>query len=62
MARIEAIILSMTPRGTGKSGSFESFAENSRIAKGAGVDIGEVNQLVKQFEQTQKDDEAAFLE
>ena len=33
-----------------------------RIAKGAGVDISEVNRLVKQFEQIEKDDEADFPE
>ena len=29
-------------------------SRKKRIAKGAGVDIGEVNKLVKQFEQTRK--------
>ena len=29
-------------------------SRKQRIAKGAGVDIGEVNRLVKQFEQSKK--------
>ena len=32
-------------------------SRKQRIAKGAGVDIGEVNRLVKQFDQMKKSDE-----
>ena len=33
---------------------FMNPSRNKRIAKGAGVDISEVNKLVKQFEQARK--------
>ena len=62
MARIEAIILFHDSEGAGKSGSFKSIAESAGSPDGAGVDIAEVNRLVKQFEQTQKDDETVCLE
>ena len=53
MARIEAIILSMTPQER-RNPDVINPSRNRRIAKGAGVDISEVNRLVKQFEQSRK--------
>ncbi len=53
MARIEAIIHSMTEEERGDPNLLNPSRKN-RIAKGAGVDISEVNRLVKQFEQARK--------
>ena len=53
MARIEAIILSMTPKERANPDLLNP-SRKRRIADGAGVDIGEVNKLVKQFEQSRK--------
>ncbi len=53
MARIEAIIYSMTPAERSNP-SILNISRKRRVADGAGVDIGEVNRLVKQFEQTRK--------
>ena len=53
MARIEAIILSMTPKER-RNPAILNPSRKRRIAKGAGVDIAEVNRLVKQFEQSRK--------
>lgn len=53
MARIEAIILSMTPKERANPDILNP-SRKKRIARGAGVDISEVNRLVKQFEQTRK--------
>jgi signal recognition particle subunit SRP54 len=53
MARIEAIIYSMTPEERGNPKLMNPSRKN-RIARGAGVDIAEVNRLVKQFEQARK--------
>ena len=53
MARIEAIILSMTPKERANPDILNP-SRKRRIAAGAGVDISEVNRLVKQFEQTRK--------
>ena len=53
MARIEAIIFSMTPAERGNPALLNPSRKN-RIARGAGVDIAEVNRLVKQFEQAKK--------
>ena len=53
MARTEAIIYSMTPEERSNPKLMNPSRKN-RIAKGAGVDIAEVNRLVKQFEQMQK--------
>ena len=53
MRRIEGIINSMTP----KERTYPDLLKASRkrrIAAGAGVTVQEVNQLLKQFEQTQK--------
>ncbi len=53
MARIEGIIYSMTPKERANP-SLLNPSRKRRIAKGAGVDISEVNRLVKQFEQSKK--------
>ena len=53
LARTEAIIYSMTPKERQNPNLLNPSRKN-RIAKGAGVDIAEVNRLVKQFEQTKK--------
>ena len=53
IARTEAIIYSMTPEERANP-SVLNPSRKSRIAKGAGVDIAEVNRLVKQFEQARK--------
>ena len=53
MARTEAIILSMTPKERSNP-EIRNPSRKHRIAKGAGVDIAEVNSLVKQFEQMRK--------
>ena len=53
MKRIEAIILSMTPEERGNPDLINP-SRKARIAKGAGVDISEVNKLTKQFEQMKK--------
>ena len=49
----KAIILSMTPKERSNPGILNPSRKN-RIARGAGVDITEVNRLVKQFEQSRK--------
>ena len=53
IARTEAIIYSMTPEERANP-SVLNPSRKSRIAKGACVDIAEVNRLVKQFEQSRK--------
>ena len=53
MARTEAIILSMTPQERANPDLLNP-SRKMRIAKGAGVDISEVNKLVKQFDQARK--------
>lgn len=53
MARTEAIIYSMTPEER-TNPSLMNPSRKHRIAQGAGVDIAEVNRLVKQFEQMKK--------
>ena len=53
MARTEAIILSMTPAERSNP-ELLNPSRKQRIARGACVDINEVNRLVKQFEQTRK--------
>lgn len=51
--KVEAIILSMTPKERANPNLLNPSRKN-RIAKGAGVDIAEVNRLVKQQEQMKK--------
>jgi signal recognition particle subunit SRP54 len=53
MERTKAIILSMTPQER-RNPSLLNVSRRARVAKGAGVDIAEVNRLVKQFEQSKK--------
>ncbi|MBQ6787726.1 MAG: signal recognition particle protein [Lachnospiraceae bacterium] len=53
MARMEAIVLSMTPAER-KDPKLLNPSRKHRIAKGAGVDIAVVNRFIKQFEQSQK--------
>ena len=53
LKRTEAIILSMT-RKERQNPDILNPQRKHRIAKGAGVDISEVNRLVKQFEQSKK--------
>ncbi len=53
MARTEAIVLSMT-KAERRDPNLLNPSRKHRIAKGAGVDIAEVNRLVKQFKEAQK--------
>ena len=53
MAQIEAMILSMTPKERSNPDLLNP-SRKKRIAAGAGVDISEVNKLVKQFDQSRK--------
>ncbi len=53
LARTEAIIYSMTLKER-QNPSLLNPSRKRRIAQGAGVDIAEVNRLVKQFEQMKK--------
>ncbi len=53
LARMEAIVLSMTPAER-KDPRLLNPSRKHRIARGAGVDIAVVNRFIKQFEQSQK--------
>ena len=53
LARKEAIIQSMTPKERANP-DLINISRKQRIAKGAGVDIQEVNAFIKQFNQTRK--------
>lgn len=53
LKRTEAIVLSMTPKERANP-KLLNPQRKFRIAKGAGVDIAEVNRFIKQFEQSQK--------
>ena len=53
LKRTEAIVLSMTPKERANP-KLMNPRRKFRIAKGAGVDISEVNRFIKQFEQSQK--------
>ena len=53
LARMEAIVLSMTPQER-TNPKLLNPSRKHRIAKGAGVDIAVVNRFIKQFEQSQK--------
>lgn len=53
LGRTEAIIYSMTPEERSNP-SIINVSRKNRIAKGAGVDIAEVNRLMKQYEQSKK--------
>lgn len=50
---VEAMIYSMTPEERGNPAIINP-SRKRRIAKGAGVDIAEVNKLMKQYEQSKK--------
>ena len=53
LARIEAIIYSMTPQER-QNPDLLNPSRKMRIAKGCGMDISEINRTVKQFEQMRK--------
>ena len=53
MAQMEAIIYSMTVKER-QNPEILNPSRKHRIAKGAGVDISEVNRMIKQFEQSKK--------
>lgn len=53
LARMEAIVSSMTKKER-RNPKLLNPSRKNRIAKGAGVDIADVNRLVKQFEQAKK--------
>ena len=53
MARMEAMIRSMTPEER-RNPDVLNPSRKHRIARGAGVDISEVNRMVKQFNETRK--------
>ena len=53
MAHIEAIVLSMTPKER-KNPDIIKSSRKTRIAKGCGLSVQEVNQLLNQFDQMKK--------
>ncbi len=53
MARMEAIILSMTPKER-ENANIIGASRKKRIAAGAGVKVEDVNRMLKSFEQMQK--------
>ena len=53
LSKVEAIIYSMTVKER-RNPNILNPSRKHRIAKGAGVDISEVNRLIKQFEQSKK--------
>ena len=53
MARMEAMIYSMTPEER-RNPDLLNPSRKHRIARGAGVDISEVNRMVKQFAEMKK--------
>ena len=53
MARIEAIVLSMTPEERANP-DLLTPQRRHRIARGSGNDIAEVNRFIKQFREMQK--------
>ncbi len=53
LARTEAIIMSMTPEERSDP-KLLSVSRKQRIAKGAGMDIAEVNRFIKQFNESAK--------
>ena len=53
LAHIEAIVLSMTPKER-KNPDIIKASRKTRIAKGSGRSVQEVNQLLQQFEQMKK--------
>ena len=53
MAQMEAMIFSMTPEER-RNPDLLNPSRKHRIAKGAGVDIADVNRMVKQFNESRK--------
>lgn len=53
MARVEAIVLSMTPKER-KNPDILKASRKIRVAKGSGTSVEEVNRLLNQFEQMKK--------
>ena len=53
LARIEAIIHSMTPEERATPAIING-SRRKRIARGSGTDIQEINRLIKQFDETRK--------
>jgi len=53
VAHLEAMILSMTPQERSNP-DLMNTSRKARIARGAGVDISEVNRLTKQHKEMQK--------
>lgn len=53
VGRVKAIILSMTPHER-QNPDILAASRKRRIAAGAGVQVADINRLLKQFEQTQK--------
>ena len=53
MAHIEAIVLSMTPKER-RNPEIIKASRKTRIAKGSGTSVQEVNRLLQQFEQMKK--------
>jgi signal recognition particle subunit SRP54 len=51
MDRIKAIILSMTKKERNDP-TVLNYSRKQRIAKGSGTTIQEINQLIKQYDQT----------
>jgi signal recognition particle subunit SRP54 len=53
LSRVEAMIYSMTPEERNNPDIINP-SRKQRIAKGSGMDIGQVNRFIKQFEQSKK--------
>ena len=53
VARVEAIILSMTPKEREKP-EIVNASRKKRIAAGSGMQVQDVNRLLKQFEEMKK--------
>ena len=53
MAHIEAIVLSMTPKER-RNPEIIKASRKTRIAKGSGTSVQEVNKLLQQFDQMKK--------
>ena len=53
MAHVEAIVLSMTPKER-RNPDIIKASRKTRIAKGCGLSVQEVNQLLNQFDQMKK--------
>ena len=53
MAHVEAIVLSMTPEER-RNPSIIKASRKTRIAKGSGTSVQEVNRLLQQFDQMKK--------